>query len=155
MYRFIKLFKRHDYGTYQTLKRVFDKQFTVTTNKTILPLENDKISAKSVQSPHDADSHYRNKGGKKVKGYSANITETCDDDPKDSEEQPGDRDKAVIVKTFSDTYLTLWNKNCPMTFAKLRNFSHPYNRKRYCYAHPIADCLYSVSHIFLLQLLHQ
>lgn len=73
MHRFIKLFKRHDYGTYQTSKHFFDKQFTVTTDKTILPLENDKISAKSVQSPHDTDSRHRNKGGKRVKGYSANI----------------------------------------------------------------------------------
>jgi len=91
MYRFIKLFKRHDYGTYRTLKAVFEQQFTVTPDKTVLPKDNDDISAKSIQSPHDTDSHYRNKGGKKVKGYSANITETCDD-PKDSddedEEQP-------------------------------------------------------------------
>lgn len=96
MCRFIKLFKRHDHGTYQTLKRVFDEQFTVTTDKIVLPKENDEISAKSVQSPHDTDSHYRNKGGKKVKGYSANITETCDDEPKDSQGQPDDSDKQPL-----------------------------------------------------------
>jgi hypothetical protein len=90
MYRFIKLFKRHDYGTYQTLKTVFEQQFTVTPDKTVLPKDNDDISAKSIQSPHDTDSHYRNKGGKQVKGYSANITETCDDEPKDSQGQPDD-----------------------------------------------------------------
>lgn len=88
MYHFIKLFKRHDYGTYRTLKAVFEQQFTVTPDKIVLPKENDEISAKSVQSPHDTDSHYRNKGGKRVKGYSANITETCDDEPKDSDRQP-------------------------------------------------------------------
>jgi hypothetical protein len=37
-----------------------------------------EISAKSVQSPHDPDCQYRHKGGKGVKGYSVNITETCD-----------------------------------------------------------------------------
>lgn len=86
------LFKKHDYGTYQTLKSVFEQQFTITPDKSILPLENDKISAKSIQSPHDTDSHYRNKGGNKVKGYSANITETCDD-PQDSVAEPGESDK--------------------------------------------------------------
>ena len=96
MYRFIKLFKKYDHGTYQTLKSVFEQQFTVTTDKTVLPLDNDKISAKSIQSPHDTDAHYRNKGGKKVKGYSANITETCDDNPKDGEVQPGDSDKQPL-----------------------------------------------------------
>lgn len=96
MYRFIKLFKRHDYGTYRTLKAVFEQQFTVTPDKIVLPKENDEISAKSVQSPHDTDSHYRNKGGKRVKGYSANITETCDDEPKDSEGQPDDSDRQPL-----------------------------------------------------------
>ena len=96
MYRFIKLFKRHDHGTYQTLKSVFDEQFTVTTEKTVLPKDNDDISAKSIQSPHDTDSHYRNKGGKQVKGYSANITETCDDEPKDREGQPDDNDRQPL-----------------------------------------------------------
>lgn len=92
MYRLVNLFKKHDYGTYQTLKSVFEQQFTITPDKSILPLENDKISAKSIQSPHDTDSHYRNKGGNKVKGYSANITETCDD-PQDSVAEPGESDK--------------------------------------------------------------
>lgn len=54
----------------------------------VLPLENEKISAKSIQSPHDTYCHYRNKDGNKVKGYSANITETCD--------QPGDECKPVL-----------------------------------------------------------
>jgi hypothetical protein len=88
MYLFIRIFKKHAYGTYHTLKTVFEQQFTVTADKTVLPKDNDDISAKSIQSPHDTDSHYRNKGGKQVKGYSANITETCDDEPKDSDRQP-------------------------------------------------------------------
>jgi len=28
---------------------------------------------------HDKDSEYRDKGGNKVKGYSVNVTETCDE----------------------------------------------------------------------------
>ncbi|HEY5592421.1 MAG TPA: transposase [Paludibacter sp.] len=77
MYRFIGLFKANNYGQYQTLKTVFEQQYSVSKEKMVLPLENEKISAKSIQSPHDTDCHYRNKDGNKVKGYSANITETC------------------------------------------------------------------------------
>jgi hypothetical protein len=78
MYRFIGLFKRYDYGHYRTLKTVFGQQYRVSEDKIVLPLENEKVSAKSIQSPHDTDYHYRNKDGNKVKGYSVNITETCD-----------------------------------------------------------------------------
>ena len=78
MYRFVGLFKPNNYGQYQTLKAVFEQQYSVSKEKIVLPLENEKISAKSIQSPHDTDCHYRNKDGNKVKGYSANITETCD-----------------------------------------------------------------------------
>jgi hypothetical protein len=66
MYCLIKLFKKYDYGAYRTLKSVFEQQFTLTPEKTILPREKEKISAQSIQSPHDPDCHYRNKGGNKV-----------------------------------------------------------------------------------------
>ena len=79
MYRLVNLFANYPYGVYKTLQTVFEQQFSVDKQKVVLPLENEKISAKSVQSPHDTDAHYRNKDGNKVKGYSANITETCDD----------------------------------------------------------------------------
>jgi hypothetical protein len=88
MYRFVNLFKSYPYGQYQTLKTVFEQQYSVSKEKMVLPLENEKISAKSIQSPHDTDCHYRNKDGNKVKGYSVNVTETCD--------QPQEEDKAVL-----------------------------------------------------------
>ena len=78
MYRFVVLFKPNNYGQYQTLKAVFNQQYSVSKEKIVLALENEKISTKSIQSPHDTDCHYRNKDGNKVKGYSANLTETCD-----------------------------------------------------------------------------
>jgi hypothetical protein len=78
MYRFIELFKRYDYGSYKTLKTVFGQQYSVSADKIVLPPENGEIGAQSIQSPHDTDCHYRNKDGNKVKGYSVNITETCD-----------------------------------------------------------------------------
>jgi hypothetical protein len=88
MYRFVVLFKSNFYGEYQTLKTVFEQQYSVSKDKMVLPLENEKISAKSIQSPHDTDAHYRDKDGNKVKGYSANITETCD--------QPAEDGKPVL-----------------------------------------------------------
>jgi len=48
--------------------------------KVVVAREKEEISAKSVQSPHDTDCHYRNKDGQKVKGYSINVTESCDND---------------------------------------------------------------------------
>jgi Transposase domain (DUF772) len=83
MYRFVGLFKANNYGQYQTLNTVFEQQYSVNKAKIVLPLENEKISAKSIQSPHDTDCHYRDKDGNKVKGYSANITETCDQPQED------------------------------------------------------------------------
>lgn len=85
MYRFIGLFKANNYGQYQTLKTVFEQQYSVTKEKIVLPLESDKISAKSIQSPHDTDCHYRNKDGNKVKGVSINVAETCDQQTDENE----------------------------------------------------------------------
>ena len=39
-----------------------------------------EIQADSLQSPHDQDAAFRNKGGTKVQGYSVNLTETCNKD---------------------------------------------------------------------------
>jgi len=94
MYRFVVLFKSNSYGQYQTLKTVFEQQYSVSKDKIVLPLENEKISAKSIQSPHDTDCHYRDKDGNKVKGYSVNITETCN--------QP-DRDGEPVLNLITDT----------------------------------------------------
>lgn len=47
-------------------------------NQTVLPLEDEEISAKSIQSPYDTDCHYRKKDENKVKGYSVNVTKPCD-----------------------------------------------------------------------------
>lgn len=64
---------------YKTLKRVFEEQYQVEENSAILLKTNKEISAKSVQSPHDPESEFRKKNDEKTKGYSHNITETCDD----------------------------------------------------------------------------
>jgi Transposase domain (DUF772) len=63
---------------YDLLKRVFDEQFIVD-KKVVKPRDKSDINAKSVQNPHDPDATYRRKEDQKVKGYSTNITETCDE----------------------------------------------------------------------------
>jgi hypothetical protein len=61
----------------QTLTRVFSEQYRKDESVVILR-DKEEISAASVQSPHDTDCHFRKKDEQKVKGYSINITETCD-----------------------------------------------------------------------------
>lgn len=80
IYKILPLFLSSSSVYYQTLQRVFDEQYKVDEHKVVIAREKEEISAKSVQSPHDTDCHYRNKGDQKVKGYSVNVTESCDDD---------------------------------------------------------------------------
>ncbi|MGB3977059.1 MAG: transposase, partial [bacterium] len=63
---------------YDLLHRVFHEQYEVVKGAAILRPKED-ITAKSVQNHNDPDADYRKKGDQKVKGYSVNITETCDD----------------------------------------------------------------------------
>jgi hypothetical protein len=79
IYKLLKMFEAFQGKEYQMLERVFNEQFTVDEEtKEVIALEKEKISAKSLQSPHDEECTYRNKDGNKVKGYSVNVTETCD-----------------------------------------------------------------------------
>jgi len=63
----------------QTLRRVFSEQYQIVED-TVTARPKEEISATSVQSPHDTDCDYRQKDAQQVKGYSANLTETCDTD---------------------------------------------------------------------------
>ena len=79
IYQVLPLFSATNSIHNQTLKKVFDQQFKVDENKIVIARDKEEITAQSVQSPHDTDSTYRNKGGNGIKGYSINITESCDD----------------------------------------------------------------------------
>jgi hypothetical protein len=79
IYQILPLFSNSTAAHYQTLKRVFNEQFSVDENKIVIAKNNKEITAQSVQSPHDTDCTYRNKDGNKVKGYAINIAESCDD----------------------------------------------------------------------------
>jgi len=79
IYKILPLFSSSTSVYYQILQRVFNEQYRVDQKKVVVAREKEEISAKSVQSPHDTDCHYRNKDDQKVKGYSINLTESCDE----------------------------------------------------------------------------
>ncbi len=79
-YKLLTLFGNLQTESFQLLQRVFNEQYKITEDKRIELRPKEEISSSSVQSPHDPDSAYRNKGDQKVKGYSVNITETCSQD---------------------------------------------------------------------------
>ena len=75
-----KLLNRLEYlqtELYFLLQRVFKEQYKISEDQQIELRPKEEISSSSVQSPHDPDSAFRNKGDQKVKGYSVNVTETC------------------------------------------------------------------------------
>lgn len=71
-------------GSKPLLRRVFSEQYEKTEDGTISVRDKKLVSSKSVQNPNDPDAEYRGKSGQKVKGYSTNITETCDEKDKPS-----------------------------------------------------------------------
>ena len=79
-YKLLTLFGHLQTESFQLLQRVFNEQYKVTEDQRIELRPKEEITSSSVQSPHDPDSAYRNKGDQKVKGYSVNITETCSQD---------------------------------------------------------------------------
>lgn len=81
IYKLLKYSKGTHSEAFELLNRVFDEQYKISSQGQKVTLRpKQEISSSSVQSPHDPDCTYRNKGGQKVKGYSANLTETCSDE---------------------------------------------------------------------------
>ncbi|MFZ4545610.1 MAG: transposase [Saprospiraceae bacterium] len=78
-YKILPIFSNSTSTHYLTLQRVFNEQYKIDENKIVVAKAKEEISAKSVQSPHDTDCTFRDKDGDKVKGYSINATENCDD----------------------------------------------------------------------------
>ena len=79
-YKLLTLFNDLQTDSFQLLYRVFNEQYKVSDNQQIELRPKEEISSSSVQSPHDPECAYRNKGDRKEKGYSVNITETCSDE---------------------------------------------------------------------------
>lgn len=80
MYKLVRGFTNNKSEHYQLLCRVFEEHYTLTKDKQVVVRQQALIDSGSIQSPHDPDSSFRKKGNQKVKGYSANVTETTSDD---------------------------------------------------------------------------
>ncbi len=79
-YRLTLIFKNDTRDHALLLHRVFQEQYKILEGHKIELRPKEEIRSDSVQSPHDPECTYRNKGDQKIKGYSANITETCSDE---------------------------------------------------------------------------
>ena len=77
-YSLLSLFSEDVSPHYLTLKRLFEEHFKPDDQGKAAPRPNNELKSDSMQSPYDQDCSYRDKNGQKVKGYSINITETCD-----------------------------------------------------------------------------
>lgn len=74
--RLLDVYDASDSDRREPLERVFGEQYNVVSKQITLK-PSTEIDASSLQSPHDGDAAFSNKPGQKVKGYKANITETC------------------------------------------------------------------------------
>lgn len=80
IYKLLSTFTGQTSEDYQLLQRVFDEQYKIVENQQVKLRSKEEITSGSVQSPHDPDSAFRQKGDQRVKGYSVNITETTSDE---------------------------------------------------------------------------
>ena len=68
---------------FELLERVFGEQYRTSAETDRLEaIPSKEISARSVQNPNDPEATYRNKNGEDVRGFTHNVTETCDDEDK-------------------------------------------------------------------------
>lgn len=77
--RISRIYTEKDNDNYKIIKRLFEEQYSRNAEKVELKPGKD-ISANAIQSAYDTEAGYRNKNGKKVKGYSINLTETCNEE---------------------------------------------------------------------------
>jgi len=74
--RLQQLYNDSDSPQYFLIERLLHEQYEVKHKKaTLKPVK--EIATDSIQSPHDVDAAYRKKKDQTVRGYSVNITETC------------------------------------------------------------------------------
>jgi len=78
-YKVLSVYEEKDNKYYSTLKRLFEEHFRIEKNGKVALKPKEDISSGTLQSAFDTDCSYRDKDGLKVKGYSVNVTETCDE----------------------------------------------------------------------------
>jgi len=76
IYKIISHIEGNTVKSIENLRKVFEQQYEVIGD-TVIPLPKQQLKATCIQSPHDTDCHYKQKGNKQTKGYSINTTETC------------------------------------------------------------------------------
>jgi len=79
IWKLLSLYTKSGNEIYNTLHRVFEDHYKVEEGDKVVIKDKKEISSKSIQSPHDTECTFRNKRDQKIKGYHANLTETCDD----------------------------------------------------------------------------
>ena len=77
--RLVRLYGDSGSDGYEQIARVFREQYVVVSKQIVLK-QPKEVAPTSLQSPNDPDAAYCGKPGQKVKGYKANITETCNPD---------------------------------------------------------------------------
>ncbi|MCL2063687.1 MAG: hypothetical protein FWG98_04880 [Candidatus Cloacimonetes bacterium] len=89
IYTIIRHFKNSSRNSLKILEQVFYENYEVI-DETVNPLPKQALQIRSrnlrfphtgrIETPHDPESDYHDKGSYQAKGYSINITETCDKD---------------------------------------------------------------------------
>ncbi len=92
IHKILPLFPGSSSPHYLTLQKVFNEQFKVDKNKIVVGREKEEISAKSIQSPHDTDCHYRNVD---VRNVSTSDVDFFQDDINSAQEVFTEKTKAV------------------------------------------------------------
>lgn len=77
--RLCKLYDESDSDRFGMIHRLLSDQFIVR-KRTVVVRPPGEIPSGSLQSPHDPDAAFSAKAHQKVKGYSVNVTETCNPD---------------------------------------------------------------------------
>ncbi|MCK5853412.1 transposase [bacterium] len=62
---------------FDNFERVFSEHLRIENGQTIIK-ESSEVGSGSLQSPDDSDATFRTKKGKRYRGYSGTVTETCD-----------------------------------------------------------------------------
>lgn len=78
--RLARTYSGRDSDRHGLIERVLSEQYlTGPSPDDLAPKPARTVSSSSAQSASDPDAAYRKKGAQKVKGYSVNLTETCND----------------------------------------------------------------------------
>ena len=98
------------------LRRVSGELYEINKDGNVTLRNKAKTPSTTVQNPNDTDAAYHSKVGKKVKGFSTNITETCDEEGKpsfitDVQVTPANAaDNGFVEKTLETTKEVTGNK---------------------------------------------